>query len=129
MSKIKGSNAERELVKMLWSCGWGAIRSAGSGSMQFPSPDVLAGNKVRRLALEVKAIKEDKKYLSDEEVKQLLNFSDYFGAEPWFAIKFTNYGWVFVNPEDLEKTKGGYAFSKNSSERKGLSFEELTKTY
>jgi holliday junction resolvase Hjr len=126
MSKIKGSNAEREIVKMFWAVGWGAIRSAGSGSMQFPSPDVLAGNKIRRLALEVKATKEEKKYFSEEEIKQLFDFSGYFGAEPWFAIKFNNFGWVFVNPEDLEKTKTGFCFSKTSKEKKGLCFEELT---
>jgi holliday junction resolvase Hjr len=128
MSKAKGSNAEREIVKMLWSNGWGAIRSAGSGSMQFPSPDVLAGNKIRRLAIEVKATKEETKYFPDEEIRQLYNFADYFGAEPWFAIKFNNFGWVFINPEDLEKTKSGFSFSKNNSERKSLSFEELIKT-
>ncbi len=126
MSNPKGSNAERELVRMLWSKGWGAIRSAGSGSMHFPSPDILAGNKIRRLAIEVKATKEEKKYFPDEEIKQLLNFSDYFGAEPWFAIKFTGFGWVFVNPEDLEKTRSGFAFSKSNTERKGLTFEELS---
>jgi Holliday junction resolvase len=125
MSKAKGSNAERELVKMLWANGWGAIRSAGSGSMQFPSPDVLAGNKLRRIAIEVKATKEDTKYFPDEEIKQLIDFSGYFGAEPWFAIKFTGLGWVFINPEDLTKTKQGYSFSKSNIERKGLSFENL----
>jgi len=129
MSKIKGSNAEREVIKMFWSVGWAAIRSAGSGSMHFPSPDVLAGNKIRRVAVEVKATKEEKKYFSDEEIKQLLVFSEYFGAEPWIAIRFQNGFWVFVNPEDLKKTKeGNFVFSKTSSDRRGLSFEEVVKT-
>ncbi len=127
MSKIKGSNAERELIKMFWGVGWGAIRSAGSGSMHFPSPDILAGNKIRRLAIEVKATKEEKKYFSEEEKKQLLVFSEYFGAEPWIAIKFSGGFWVFVNPEDLEKTRENYVFTKDSSNIKGLSFEELTR--
>jgi Holliday junction resolvase len=55
MSKIKGSNAERELLRMFWASSWACIRSAGSGSMHFPSPDLLAANKIRRLAIEVKA--------------------------------------------------------------------------
>lgn len=124
MSKIKGTNAERELIKLFWSVGWAAIRSAGSGSMHFPSPDILAGNKIRRLAIEVKSTKDDKKYFSEEEKKQLINFSEYFGAEPWIAIKFSNF-WVFVNPEDLIKTKEGFVFSINEAKLKGLSFEEL----
>lgn len=124
MSKIKGSNAERELIRFFWGSGWAAIRSAGSGSMHFPSPDILAGNKIRRLAIEVKATKDEKKYLSKEDVAQLLNFSSYFGAEPWFAIRFPNSSWEFINPEDLEKTKeGNFCFS--SGKTGGLSFEEL----
>lgn len=123
MSKIKGSNAERELVKLFWSVSWACVRSAGSGSMHFPSPDLLAGNKVRKLAIEVKFTKSDKKYFAKEEIKQLLNFSKYFGAEPWLAIKFARFDWMFVNPEDLKETKTNYVYKKNSL--KGLSFEEL----
>ena len=57
MSKRKGTNAERDLIKLFWSVGWAAVRVAGSGSMQFPSPDLLVGNKIRRLAIEVKTTK------------------------------------------------------------------------
>ncbi|MEM3373774.1 MAG: Holliday junction resolvase Hjc [Candidatus Woesearchaeota archaeon] len=124
MSKIKGTRAERELIKMFWASGWAAIRSAGSGSMHYPSPDILAGNKLRILAVEVKFTNEDKKYFSEEDKKQLINFSEYFGAEPWIAIKFST-TWVFVNPEDLKKTKEGYVFSIEDTEIKGISFEEL----
>lgn len=123
MSKRKGSNAERELIKLFWSRSWGAVRVAGSGSMRFPSPDVLAGNKTRRLAIEVKTTKEDKKYFSRDEIKQLLNFALYFGAEPWLGVKFPNKKWSFMNPEDLEQTKTQVVFKENS--KKLLSFEEL----
>lgn len=126
MSKRKGTNAERDLIKLFWSVGWAAVRVAGSGSMHFPSPDLLVGNKIRRLAIEVKTTKEEKKYFSKEEVKQLLVFSSFFGAESWLAIKFSHCDWVFVNPEDLEKTRGNFVFKKNS--HKGLSFTEVTKT-
>ncbi len=124
MSKIKGTRAERELIRMFWASGWAAIRSAGSGSMHYPSPDILAGNKIRILATEVKSTKDDKKYFSEEDKKELINFSEYFGAEPWIAIKFQN-KWVFVNPEDLGKTKENYVFSVEDIERKGIGFEEL----
>lgn len=124
MSKRKGTNAERELIKLFWLVGWAAVRVAGSGSMQFPSPDLLVGNKIRRLAIEVKITKEEKKYFSKEDVKQLLVFSSFFGAESWLAIKFPHSRWVFVNPEDLEKTRGNFVFKSGS--HKGLSFDDLT---
>ena len=123
MSKIKGSNAERELVRKFWANGWACIRSAGSGSMHFPSPDILAGNKIRRLAIEVKCTKDNKKYFPLEEIKQLYNFSSYFGAEPWIAIKFST-AWVFVNPEDLKQTENNYVFYKKDIEM-GVSFDQL----
>jgi len=111
---------------LFWSVGWAAVRVAGSGSMHFPSPDLLVGNKIRRLAIEVKATKEEKKYFSKKDIKQLLVFSSFFGAEPWLAIKFIHTNWVFVNPEDLEKTRNNFVFKKEC--RKGLSFKEITKT-
>ena len=123
MSKSKGTNAERELLKMFWAESWACIRSAGSGSMQFPSPDLIAANKIRRLAIEVKLTREEKKYFQKEEIKQLINFAIYFGAEPWLAIKFCRHGWQFVNPEDLDETKSNYVYKKNSG--KGLNFKEL----
>lgn len=126
MSKIKGTKAERELINMFWENGWAAIRSAGSGSMHFPSPDILAGNKLRRLAIEVKTTKEEKKYFPEEEVKQLINFSSYFGAEPWFAIKFNNKEWAFITPDSLKKAKNALYFEKNLP---FLSFEELIAIY
>lgn len=43
--KSKGINAEREIIHLFWSMpGWTACRVAGSGSMKYPSPDVIAGN-------------------------------------------------------------------------------------
>ena len=42
--KSKGSKAERDLIHMFWAKGFGAMRAAGSGSTQHPSPDVIAGN-------------------------------------------------------------------------------------
>ncbi len=47
--KSKGSAAERELIHKFWANSWGAIRVAGSGSSQFPSPDILVGSKIERL--------------------------------------------------------------------------------
>ena len=126
--KSKGTNAERDLIRLFWSVGWAAIRSAGSGSMHYPSPDVLAGNKIRKLAIEAKATKDSKKYIPKEDLADLKNFSSYFGAEPWVAVKFNNIPWAFINPEDLKETRSSYVISRTDAERKGLNFEELTST-
>ncbi len=125
MSKSKGSNAERELIRMFWEKKWGAVRVAGSGSMHYPSPDLLVSNKIRVMALEVKATKSKKKYFPKDEIKQLFAFTSYFGAEAWIAIKFFRRDWVFINPEDLEETPSSYAFAEKNSEKFGLSFEDL----
>src|SRR3989344_9532180 len=127
-NKNKGSNAERELLHKFWSTGkWCAIRSAGSGSMKYPGPDLLVGNKEknRRLAVECKTTKKDKLYLDEHDVSQLKEFSAIFDSRPWFAIKFSRTDWIFISIEDLEKTKTGYTINSEKAKLRGLSFEEL----
>ena len=51
--KAIGTKAERELIKMFWKTNsWIAIRAAGSGCSRYPSPDILAGNILRKLAIQ-----------------------------------------------------------------------------
>ncbi|MEK6868893.1 MAG: Holliday junction resolvase, partial [Nanoarchaeota archaeon] len=69
--KSKGINAERELVHMFWAKDWACLRIAGSGSSRYPSPDLLAGNKLRRLAVECKVTKEKSKYFDKESISSL----------------------------------------------------------
>ena len=123
--KSKGINAERELVHMFWKTNeWSAIRVAGSGSSPFPCPDVLAGNRVRKLAIECKTVNGKNKYLTDGDINQLNKFSAVFGAEPWIGVKFKS-DWFFLSMDDLKKTEKGYAISKDLAKNKGLLFEEL----
>ncbi|HLD89326.1 MAG TPA: Holliday junction resolvase Hjc [Candidatus Nanoarchaeia archaeon] len=123
--KSKGTNAEREIVRMFWQNGWACFRSAGSGSMRFPGPDIIAGNKVRKIAIECKTTKGTSIYLDDHDVSQIKEFSDSFGAEPWVGVRFDKVGWFFLNLEDIEKTGKGYKLDLFGAKRKGLSFEEL----
>src|SRR3989344_8395968 len=107
-NKNKGSNAERELLHKFWSTGkWCAIRSAGSGSMKYPGPDLLVGNreKNRRLAVECKTTKKDKLYLDQHDISQLKEFSDIFDARAWFAVKFQKKDWRFLSLVDLKRTQ------------------------
>ncbi|HII72461.1 TPA: Holliday junction resolvase [Candidatus Woesearchaeota archaeon] len=123
--KTKGCNAERELIHLFWKHRWAASRVAGSGSIVYPAPDVLAGNNLRRLAIECKVTKDRKQYLTKKEVEELKEFADLFGAEPWVAVKFNNVAWFFLSLDDLDDTGKHLAIGLESAKLRGLSFEDL----
>ena len=124
-TKAKGTRGERELVKFFNEHDWSCIRVAGSGSSRYPSPDILAGNALRRLAIECKVTKESKKYFDEAEIMQLQTFSQKFGAESWIGVRFPNEPWYFIMPEDLEKTGSGGVVSVELAKRRGLQINEL----
>jgi len=124
--KSKGCNAERELIRMFWETDeWAAVRVAGSGSSKYPSPDIVAGNNSRKLAIECKAVKGEYKYLLDEDVNQLIIYSKRFSAEPWIGIRFNNEKWHFLSLEELKKSGKSYVINRELIKLKGLLFEEL----
>lgn len=125
--KSKGINAERDLIHKFWASKWAAIRVAGSGSSRYPSPDVLAGNNIRKLAIECKACKEKSRYFTKDEIEALKEFAKIFGAETWVGIKFDKIGWYFLTLEDLKETDNCYLASYEIAKRRGLIFEELIK--
>lgn len=124
--KSRGINAERDLIHKFWGIGWAAMRAAGSGSSQFPSPDVICGNNIRKLAIEVKLTTETRKYFTKKEVSDLVYFAEKFGAEPWVAVKFFRKEWFFLTVEDLESSGLNFVVSEDLAELRGLRFEELT---
>ena len=123
--KSKGINAERELVHMFWSNKWAAVRIAGSGSTKYPSPDVLASNAKRRLAIEAKITKQDYRHFMKKEIRELNEFSEKFGAEPWIAVKFNRDSWYFLRIVQLTETGENYSISKKIAKNKVLSFDSL----
>lgn len=123
--KQKGTNAERSLLHLFWQQNWACVRVAGSGSMRHPSPDLLAGNSIRKLAIECKSTSRDSWFFDKKEIEELIYFSRLFGAEPWVAIKFSGKDWVFLNPEDLKDTNKGSSATKSVVDIKGLSLKEL----
>jgi holliday junction resolvase Hjr len=123
--KSKGTNAERDLIHWFFENDWVAIRSAGSGSMQNPSPDILAGNNLRRLAIECKAVNDTKKYFTTKEIEELVYFANKFGAEPWVGVRFDRIDWFFLTIEDLEKKDKSYYVDVILAKRKGLHFKQL----
>jgi len=125
--KSKGINAERELIHFLWAKGWAACRVAGSGSMNYPSPDVVAGDGQRTIAIECKSCGGQYQYLTKKEIAELLEFGRVFGAEVWIGVKFDRQKWFFLDPSKLKATEKAFVVSKALAEQKGISFDILTK--
>ncbi len=123
--KAKGTKGERELVKFFNENNWSCIRVAGSGSSKYPSPDILAGNAIRRVAIECKVTKDKKKYFTDIEIAQLQEFSQKFGAESWVGVRFPDEPWYFLTLEDLESSGKHWCASLEIAKRRGLLAEEL----
>jgi holliday junction resolvase Hjr len=123
-----GSNAEREIIHLFWKNNIPAIRVAGSGSMKYPSPDIIAGNNLRKLAIECKKVGENKLYIPKNEINLLIEFSKKFGAEPFVAVKFGK-EWYFLIIEDLRETSASYSINTHEVRIKGLLFEDIIKGF
>lgn len=125
--KSKGINAERDLIHKFWGSEWAAVRIAGSGSMRYPSADILATNKLRKLAIECKTSKNPGKYIEKDAIEQLKEFAELFNAEPYVAVKFNREEWLFLTLEDLEETDKNFMINTEKAKIKGILFEELIK--
>ncbi len=123
--KGKGTKAERELIHKFWQNGWAALRAAGSGSMKYDSPDIIAGNHSKKIALECKATKANIQYLTKDEIFALRSFSHLFGATPYIAIKFDYLDWMFFELKMLKETGKNFAMSRERAKELSFSFSEL----
>lgn len=110
---------------MFWKNDWAAFRAAGSGSTRYPCPDIIAGNSLRKLALEIKYIDNCRKYFPKKEIDELREFSHIFGCEAWVGVKFQGKGWHFFSVEDLKETPAGFGIGLKDSELRGFSFSNL----
>ena len=124
MSK-KGAISERELVHLFWDKGFAAVRVAGSGRMNYPSPDILVGIGDKKLAIECKSNKSGSVYLTQKEIEELRVFSELFKAVPLIGIRSNNKSWFFLNICDLKKTEKNFSVSVNLIKDKGMDFEQL----
>ena len=119
MSKKRGIAAERELLHLLWEKGFAVARVAGSGSVPEPSCDLLAGNGKAKYAIECKLSKKERQYISEKQIEEFLKFSTRFGLSPLVAIKFIRKGWFFLHPDQMDRTKKGYAISLIDAKKRG----------
>lgn len=115
---MKGSNAERELCTELWDRNYATLRAPGSGSIQRPSPDVVALrgiNPTDVIAIELKAASDGTATFTDAEIMQLEEWADRCNAIALVGIKpdlrkFD--GWLFMETLKLNKTEKGYSIRK-----------------
>jgi len=123
----KGYKEEIDLVKIFWDNDFAAIRApASGGATKKPLPDVIAGNGVKYLAIEVKTTSKDKIYIDSQKIEGLLKFSKMFGAEPYIGVKFKYKKWFFLPVDDLELTaQKNYKIDLDLALRKGLDIYEL----
>jgi Holliday junction resolvase len=124
-TKSKGTNAERELIHKFWANGFAAIRSAGSGSMKYPSPDILAAKEGRVVAVECKITKDQSKYFERDEIDDLRAFALIFNAEPYVAVKFKGESWYFLELSDLKETNKSFMVDSDLAKQKGKLFEQF----
>lgn len=117
MNARKGSNSERELVKMFLGAEWQALRIAGSGRMNL-APDIIAGTKGRLLVIECKSSKKSAIYINHEETKNVIGYAAKFGGESWYGFRFNHKEWIFI---EAQKVLGINKAVPDS----GLSFKEL----
>lgn len=125
--KNKGTTAERELIHLFWKNDIPAIRVAGSGSMRHPSPDIVAGTPLRKIAIECKYIANNKLYVPKNEIEDLRKYCQMFGAEPFLAVKFDK--WYFLILEDLRETQASFSINTEEVRIKGLLFEDIVKGF
>ena len=112
--KKKGSNAERELIKLLWKHGYAVVRSAGSGLLY--APDVIAVKNGNVYAFEVKAWKREEVVISPYQWEKMIEWSNRAGADLFLAWKYPYKGWFFIPVRLLEKRNGYYRIRINEAE-------------
>ena len=124
----KGSAEERDLVHKLWDRNFAAMRApASGGATKKPLPDVVAGNGNIYLAIEVKTTIKDKLYIDYPQIDALNEFCEIFGATPYLGVKFKYTKWLFLSPDNIERTKkNNYKVEKNYALEYGLEIDEIT---
>lgn len=125
-NKSKGSNAERELVRMFTEQGWRALRVAGSGVNDDSPCDIIAG-KVGKggYAIEAKSSKSNRIYITKSQIEDFILFSQMIGLQPALAIRFNYQGWLFLKPSFLEDSGKQWVVSLQNAQKNGQRFSQF----
>lgn len=126
-NKHKGSNAERELLRLFTEHNWKGVRVAGSGISDESPCDLIVGkeNKSKKLAIEAKSTRKNIQYISKSQMNDFIVFSNIMGLKPIIAIKFLREGWLFLDPKKLRDTGNNFAISLEDAKKKGKRIGQL----
>ena len=125
-NKSKGSNAERELLRIFTEAGWRAARVAGSGTNDNTFCDLIAG-RIRKKghAIEIKSSKKNRIYITKQQIEDFLLFSTMIGLKPTIAVRFNREGWLFLHPKQLVDSGKYWVVSLDHARQKGKRFGQF----
>ncbi len=109
----KGANFEREIMNEFWKHGWAAMRSAGSGAVSMPVPDVIGIRKNRLVLIECKTTKSNRLSLK-KAILSLKRFSEISGGKAYIGIKFYKEKPRFFDIDEILSRKN-FTISLNDS--------------
>ena len=124
-NKSKGSNNERELLRLFTENNWRGVRVAGSGIGDESPCDLIVGKKGKKLGIEAKSTKKTTQYISKSQMSDFIVFCNIMGLTPVIAIKFFREGWLFLNPKKLRSTGNNFVISLEDAKKKGKRMGQL----
>ena len=120
-SYAKGYSAERELVHTLAKLGYMTIRAPRSGSIDLPSPDVIAVKDGRVIVFEVK-FRASAFTVPKEQLEELTQWKG-AGAHTYIGCKLARRGWKFLHLHDVIANNGN--IGKKFIEEKGFLIDKI----
>src|SRR3989344_3217929 len=125
-NRSKGSNSERELVRIFTENNWRAVRVAGSGVGEDSPCDIIAGKSGKKgYAIEAKSSRKINIYIKKSQIEDFLLFSHMIGLKPVIAARFNREGWIFLSPEHLKDTGKFLSLSLQNAKTHGKKFSQF----
>lgn len=125
-NKSKGSNAERELLKIFTENGWRCARVAGSGVNDDSPCDLIAGKVGRRgYVVEAKSSKKHSIYIKKSQIEDFVMFASMTGLTPAIAVRFNYQGWIFLEVSKLRDSGKNWVVSLKSALVEGKKFGQF----
>lgn len=124
-NKAKGSNAERELLFLLFDKGFAVSRVAGSGSSTLPTPDIIATKNKITVAIECKTKSGDYLNIKESQIQELQIWEKLSGFKSFIAWRLGKDSWYFLEIKDLKKTIKAYSIKKDEMINNGKTLDQF----
>ncbi|MDD3244742.1 MAG: Holliday junction resolvase Hjc, partial [Candidatus ainarchaeum sp.] len=124
-NKAKGSNAERELLFLLFDKGFAVSRVAGSGSSTLPTPDIIATKNRITVAIECKTKSGDYLNIKESQIQELQIWEKLSGFKSFIAWRLGKDSWYFLEIKDLKKTIKAYSIKKDEMINNGKTLDQF----